>query len=88
MAKDLIRTKHCFYKLKSQLQGISLRIQIQLLYAPPSTVAAPVSKNKVAQAEATGNDDRGIDSSGKVRQFEEDVLVYNEPGTFLWLATF
>jgi len=31
MAKDLVRTKHQiekFYKLKSQLQGVSLRIQV------------------------------------------------------------
>lgn len=31
MAKDLIRTRHQiekFYKLKSQLQGVSLRIQV------------------------------------------------------------
>lgn len=34
MAKDLIRTRHQvekFYKLKSQLQGVSLRIQVYLL---------------------------------------------------------
>jgi hypothetical protein len=33
MAKDLIRTRHQiekFYKLKSQLQGVSLRIQVSL----------------------------------------------------------
>jgi len=31
MAKDLVRTRHQvekFYKLKSQLQGVSLRIQV------------------------------------------------------------
>lgn len=33
MAKDLIRTRHQitkFYALKSQLQGVSLRIQVKL----------------------------------------------------------
>lgn len=38
MAKDLVRTRHQiekFYKLKSQLQGVSLRIQVcyAFLYA-------------------------------------------------------
>jgi hypothetical protein len=38
MAKDLVRTRHQiekFYKLKSQLQGVSLRIQVccSFLYA-------------------------------------------------------
>ena len=39
MAKDLIRTRHQvekFYKLKSQLQGVSLRIQVQFLSLPSS----------------------------------------------------
>ena len=34
MAKDLVRTRHQiekFYKLKSQLQGVSLRIQVQFV---------------------------------------------------------
>ena len=38
MAKDLIRTRHSvtkFYGLKSQLQGVSLRVQVTL--APSST---------------------------------------------------
>ncbi|KAK8660650.1 hypothetical protein V6N13_051569 [Hibiscus sabdariffa] len=156
MAKDLIRTRHQiekFYKLKSQLQGVSLRIQTlkstqamgeamkgvtkamgqmnrqmnlpslqkimqefemqnekmemvsevmgdaiddalegdeeeeeteelvsqvldeigidinqELINAPSSAVAAPASKGKVAaQAEATGNDDGGIDSDLQAR---------------------
>ncbi|KAK8535379.1 hypothetical protein V6N13_081518 [Hibiscus sabdariffa] len=156
MAKDLIRTRHQiekFYKLKSQLQGVSLRIQTlkstqamgeamkgvtkamgqmnrqmnlpslqkimqefemqnekmemvsevmgdaiddalegdeeeeeteelvsqvldeigidinqELVNAPSSAVAAPASKGKVAaQAEATGNDDGGIDSDLQAR---------------------
>ena len=37
-------------------------IYVQLLNAPSSAVAAPTAQNKVAQAEATGNDDGGIDS--------------------------
>jgi len=35
MAKDLIRTRHQiekFYKLKSQLQGVSLRIQVCFIF--------------------------------------------------------
>ena len=35
MAKDLIRTRHQitkFYALKSQLQGVSLRIQVNLAF--------------------------------------------------------
>lgn len=39
MAKDLIRTRHQvekFYKLKSQLQGVSLRIQVQFESLPSS----------------------------------------------------
>ncbi|GMI94913.1 hypothetical protein like AT2G06530 [Hibiscus trionum] len=156
MAKDLIRTRHQiekFYKLKSQLQGVSLRIQTlkstqamgeamkgvtkamgqmnrqmnlpslqkimqefemqnekmemvsevmgdaiddalegdeeeeeteelvsqvldeigidinqDLVNAPSSAVATPASKGKVAaQAEATGNDDGGIDSDLQAR---------------------
>ncbi|GMI89409.1 hypothetical protein like AT2G06530 [Hibiscus trionum] len=156
MAKDLIRTRHQiekFYKLKSQLQGVSLRIQTlkstqamgeamkgvtkamgqmnrqmnlpslqkimqefemqnekmemvsevmgdaiddalegdeeeeeteelvsqvldeigidinqELVNAPSSAVTAPASKGKVAaQAEATGNDDGGIDSDLQAR---------------------
>ena len=34
MAKDLVRTRHQiekFYKLKSQLQGVSLRIQVEFV---------------------------------------------------------
>nr|GMD86244.1 vacuolar protein sorting-associated protein 2 homolog 1 [Ipomoea batatas] len=123
MAKDLIRTRHQiekFYKLKSQLQGVSLRIQTlkstqamgeamkgvtkamgtmnrqmnlpalqrimqefemqnekmemvldeigininsELVNAPSSAIAAaPATKNNVPQAEATGNEDAGIDS--------------------------
>ncbi|GAB4843654.1 hypothetical protein Ancab_013618 [Ancistrocladus abbreviatus] len=61
MAKDLIRTRHQiekFYKLKSQLQGVTLRIQ--LVNAPSSAVAAPAAKTKVAQAEVTGNEDSGM----------------------------
>ena len=37
MAKDLIRTRHQiekFYKLKSQLQGVSLRIQVCIFIYP------------------------------------------------------
>ncbi|KAJ6711688.1 CHARGED MULTIVESICULAR BODY PROTEIN, partial [Salix purpurea] len=55
MAKDLIRTRHQiekFYKLKSQLQGVALRIQ--LVNAPSAAVSVPAAKNKVAQAESTG----------------------------------
>ncbi|PPD96994.1 hypothetical protein GOBAR_AA25448 [Gossypium barbadense] len=118
MAKDLIRTRHQiekFYKLKSQLQGVSLRIQTlkstqamgeamkgvtkamgrmnrqmnlpslqkimqefemqnekmemvsELVNAPSAAVSAPAAKGKVAQAEATGNDDGGIDSDLQAR---------------------
>lgn len=35
---------------------------MQLVNAPSSAVAAPAAKNKVQQAEATGNDDGGIDN--------------------------
>lgn len=40
MAKDLVRTRHQiekFYKLKSQLQGVSLRIQVR-----PTSVFFPL----------------------------------------------
>lgn len=41
---------------------------MQLLNAPSSTsVAAPVTKNKVAQAESTANDDGGIDDDLQAR---------------------
>lgn len=41
---------------------------MQLVSAPSATVAAPVAKNKVPQAEATtGNDDGGIDSDLQAR---------------------
>jgi len=35
MAKDLIRTRHQitkFYQLKSQLQGVSLRVQVTMCF--------------------------------------------------------
>lgn len=38
MAKDLIRTRHQiekFYKLKSQLQGVALRIQVLCVHLSP-----------------------------------------------------
>ena len=35
--------------------------------APSAAVAAPAAKNKVAQAEATGNDDSGIDDDLQAR---------------------
>lgn len=41
---------------------------MQLVSAPSATVAAPASRNKVPQAEATaGNDDGGIDSDLQAR---------------------
>ncbi|KAK6911876.1 hypothetical protein RJ641_023969 [Dillenia turbinata] len=68
MAKDLIRTRHQiekFNKLRSQLQGVSLHIQ--LMSAPSAAVAAPAAKSKVAQAKSTTNDDGGIDSELQAR---------------------
>lgn len=35
--------------------------------APSTAVAAPATKTKVAQAEATGNDDGGIDNDLQAR---------------------
>lgn len=41
---------------------------MQLLNTPASTsVAAPAAKNRVAQAEPTGNDDGGIDDDLQAR---------------------
>lgn len=44
-----------------------MNFYMQLLNAPSSAVAAPAAKTKVAQAEATGNDDTGIDSDLQAR---------------------
>lgn len=45
-----------------------MNFYMQLLNAPSSAVAAPAAaKNKVAQAEATGSDDTGIDSDLQAR---------------------
>lgn len=44
-----------------------MNFYMQLLNAPSSAVAAPAAKIKVAQAEATGNDDTGIDSDLQAR---------------------
>ncbi|GER56926.1 charged multivesicular body protein 2a [Striga asiatica] len=44
------------------LDEIGIDINSELVNAPSSAVAAPASKNKVPQAEITGNDDGGIDS--------------------------
>ncbi|GFS43468.1 SNF7 family protein [Actinidia rufa] len=49
------------------LDEIGIDINSELLNAPSSAVAAPAAKNKVAQAEATGNDDTGIDSDLQAR---------------------
>lgn len=42
-------------------------IQSQLVNAPSAAVAAPAANGKIAQAEATGNDDSGIDSDLQAR---------------------
>ncbi|GFY80477.1 SNF7 family protein [Actinidia rufa] len=44
------------------LDEIGINMNSELLNAPSSVVAAPAAQNKVAQVEATGNDDSGIDS--------------------------
>ncbi|KAI8003043.1 hypothetical protein LOK49_LG08G01380 [Camellia lanceoleosa] len=50
------------------LDEIGIDMNSKLLNAPSSVVAASVAKNKlVAQAEATGNDDTGIDSDLQAR---------------------
>ncbi|GMQ06010.1 hypothetical protein CsSME_00050771 [Camellia sinensis var. sinensis] len=50
------------------LDEIGIDMNSELLNAPSSAVAAPAAKNKVvAQAEATGNDDTGIDSDLQAR---------------------
>ncbi|PIN19854.1 hypothetical protein CDL12_07477 [Handroanthus impetiginosus] len=49
------------------LDEIGIDINSELVNAPSSTVAAPDAKNKVPQAEATGNDDSGIDSDLQAR---------------------
>lgn len=47
---------------------IFLLFNIQLLTAPASaSVTAPAAKNRVAQAESTGNDDSGIDDDLQAR---------------------
>lgn len=40
---------------------------MQLVNAPSTSVTAPASNSKVPQAEATGNDDGGIDSDLQAR---------------------
>ncbi|KAG5559142.1 hypothetical protein RHGRI_008909 [Rhododendron griersonianum] len=49
------------------LDEIGIDMKSELLNAPSSAVAAPAAKTKVAQAEATGNDDTGIDSDLQAR---------------------
>ncbi|XP_058109714.1 vacuolar protein sorting-associated protein 2 homolog 1-like [Magnolia sinica] len=49
------------------LDEIGIDIDQQLLKAPSSAVAAPAATNKVAQAEATGNEDCGIDNDLQAR---------------------
>ncbi|CAL5398518.1 unnamed protein product [Camellia sinensis] len=49
------------------LDEIGIDIKSELLNAPSSAVAAPAANNKVAQAEATGSDDTGIDSDLQAR---------------------
>ncbi|GMP62709.1 hypothetical protein CsSME_00024702 [Camellia sinensis var. sinensis] len=49
------------------LDEIGIDIKSELLNAPSSAVAAPAANNQVAQAEATGSDDTGIDSDLQAR---------------------
>ncbi|KAG9444891.1 hypothetical protein H6P81_016231 [Aristolochia fimbriata] len=49
------------------LDEIGIDIDSQLLKAPSSAVAAPSTTGKVAQAEATGTDDNGIDTDLQAR---------------------
>lgn len=49
------------------LDEIGIDIDAQLVKAPSSSVTAPAVTNKVAQAEATGTDDGGIDSDLQAR---------------------
>ncbi|GFS43830.1 SNF7 family protein [Actinidia rufa] len=49
------------------LDEIGIDMNSELLNAPSSAVAAPAANNKVAQAEATGIDDGGIDSDLQAR---------------------
>nr|GMC92671.1 vacuolar protein sorting-associated protein 2 homolog 1 [Ipomoea batatas] len=49
-------------KMEMVLDEIGIDMNSELLNAPSSAVAAPAAKTKVPQAEATGNDDGGIDS--------------------------
>jgi len=49
------------------LDEIGIDMKSELVNAPSSAVAAPAAKNKVPQAEATGNDDSGIDSDLQAR---------------------
>ncbi|RAL51137.1 unnamed protein product [Cuscuta campestris] len=49
------------------LDEIGIDMNSELLNAPSSAVAAPAAKTKVPQAEASGNDDGGIDSDLQAR---------------------
>ncbi|CAN4096492.1 unnamed protein product [Withania somnifera] len=49
------------------LDEIGININNELVNAPSSAVSAPAAKSKVAQAEATDNDDGGIDSDLQAR---------------------
>ncbi|MFQ6619094.1 hypothetical protein Gotur_000016 [Gossypium turneri] len=49
------------------LDEIGIDINQELVNAPSAAVSAPAAKGKVAQAEATGNDDGGIDSDLQAR---------------------
>ena len=42
-------------------------LNMQLMNAPSSSVAAPAAKNRVAQAESLGNEDTGIDNDLQAR---------------------
>lgn len=56
-----------FCSLSNQLILLLTLLFSQLVNAPSSAVAAPAAKTKVPQAEATGNDDGGIDDDLQAR---------------------
>ncbi|KAG7021959.1 Vacuolar protein sorting-associated protein 2-like 1, partial [Cucurbita argyrosperma subsp. argyrosperma] len=49
------------------LDEIGINMNQELVNAPSTAVATPAAKTKIAQAEATGNDDGGIDSDLQAR---------------------
>ncbi|KAL0346736.1 UNVERIFIED_CONTAM: Vacuolar protein sorting-associated protein 21 [Sesamum calycinum] len=57
------------------LDEIGIDINSEFVNAPSSAVAAPAAKNKVPQAEATGNDDGGIDSDLQARYAAKDTTL-------------